>query len=265
VTARAIWKGVLHIGSAEVPVKLHAAVEDRAVHFRLLDAARKEPVRQRMVNPDTGKPIEPDDIRRAVALDGGEMVLLEPDELAEIEPPASRDIRLTRFVPPSAIEHVWYDRPYHLSPDGDDDAYWALAAALAARPLVGIARWTMRKKEYAGAVLERGGYLGLVTLRAAGEVVPASALEPPAGRALDAREVGMAKQLVAAMEGALDLEAFRDDYRDRVRELVEAKAQGKLVKFPRAPSRPRDDDLAAALERSLQARSGTGEKRRKRA
>lgn len=253
MAARAIWKGRIRFGEVDVPVKLYSAVQDRSVHFRLLDAKRHEPVRQKMVDPGTGRTVESDEIQRALPLDEGEMVVLTAEEMAEAEPPESRDIRVTRFVPPDQITHAWYDRPYYLGPDESEGAYWALAGAMAKGEVEGVARWTMRKKAYAGALRAEGPYLVLITLRSPAEVVPASALEPPSGRALDEREISMARQLVGAMEDELDLSAYRDEYRERVLELVEAKAAGKVVEFPQAPAKREEADLASVLEKSLAA------------
>jgi DNA end-binding protein Ku len=262
--ARAIWKAHISFGAVEVPVKMYSAVQDRAVHFRLLDAKRHEPVKQHMVNPDTGKVVESADIRRAYQTEDGDLVILDAEELAEAVPEPSREITITRFVPPEEITHQWYDRPYYLGPDEEDGAYFALAQALAKRKVEGVAHWTMRNKEYVGALRAEGDYLMLITLRHAGEVVPASALPAPTGRALDEREVAMARQLVRAMEDPFDITAYHDEYRERVLELVEAKAAGKVVKFPTAPRRQTEVDLADVLEASLAA-TGTGGKERKRA
>jgi DNA end-binding protein Ku len=251
MAARAIWKGRIRFGDADVPVKLYSAVQDRSVHFRLLHRKDMEPVQQQMVNPATGKVVEYEDIRRAWPTEDGELVLLDQEELAELEPEASRDIEITRFVEPEVITHQWYDRPYFLGPDDDDDAYFALVAALRKKKREGVARWVMRKKEYAGALRVAGDHLMLMTLRRAGEVVPASVLKAPAGRALDRREVNMAVQLVSALEDELDLTEYRDEYRDRVLELVEAKAEGKVVKFPEPPAREGGASLADMLEKSV--------------
>jgi DNA end-binding protein Ku len=260
--ARAIWKANITFGAVDVPVKLYSAVQDRAVHFRLLDAKRHEPVKQHMVDPDTGNVVAPADIRRAYPTDDGDLVILDEEELAEATPEPSREITIRRFVAPEKITHQWYDRPYFLGPDEDVDAYFALAAALAKRGVEGVAHWTMRGKEYVGALRAEGDYLMLITLRHAGEVVPASALPAPTGRALDEREIGMARQLVAAMEDPFDIAAYHDEYRERVREYVQAKSAGKVVKFPRAPRRDTEADLADVLQASLAA---TGGKERKRA
>lgn len=253
MAARAIWKGVIRFTGAEVPVKLYSAVQDRSIHFRLLDKKRNEPVKQQMVDPQTGDVVEYADVRKAYETESGELVVLDEDELEELEPKASRDIEVTRFVPPERITHAWYDRPYYLGPDGDAEVYFALAEALRSRDREGVARWVMRNKEYVGALRVEGDHLMLITLRHAEEVVPASALSPPSGRAMNPREVKMAKQLVAAMEDDLDIAAYRDEYRDRVLELVEAKAAGKVVKFPKAPKKKEEKDLAGVLEKSLAA------------
>jgi DNA end-binding protein Ku len=260
--ARAIWKASICFGSVDVPVKMYSAVQDRAVHFRLLDAKRHEPVKQHMVDPDTGDVVGKEQIRRAFESDEGELVILDEEELAELTPAPSREIRVTRFVPPEQITHQWYDRPYFLGPDDDDKGYFALAAALRKREVEGVAHWTMRNKEYVGALRAEGDYLMLITLRRADEVVPASALPRPTGRALDDREVNMAKQLVAAMEDPFDIAAFHDEYRERVVDYVQAKAAGKVVKFPTAPRRQTEVDLADVLQASLAA-TGNGKERKR--
>ena len=181
------------------------------------------------------------------------LVRIADEELRELEPEPSRTIEITRFVAPTAVGHQWYARPYLLAPDGDEESYAAFVAALEETGTIGIARWVMRKKEYVGALLEEDGYLMLITLRHAGEVIPVTALNAPQGRALDQREVNMAKQLVSALEGELDMTQFRDEYRDRVLELVEAKAEGKVVKFPKVERREEEGSLAEMLARSVKA------------
>lgn len=252
--ARAIWKANLVAGGVEVPVKLYSAVQDRTVHFRMLDAKRREPVKQHMIDPGTGKVVESDQIQRAFEGDEGQLVILDEAEMEKVLPKPSRDIEITHFLPPDAITHQWYDRPYYLGPDDDAEArYFALAQALRKRKVEGLARWVMRNKEYAGALRVEGDYLMLITLRHAGEVIPASALPAPAGRELDAREIAMARQLVESMEDRFDIAAWHDEYRERVVELVQAKAAGKVVKFPRAPRKKTEMSLADVLEQSVAA------------
>ncbi len=258
MAARAIWKGRIQFESVDVPVKLYSAVEDRTIHFRLLDAKKKEPVKQKMVVPETGKVVEHEDIQRAFPTDSGELIVLDEEELEALEPKKSREIEIKQFLPVGEITHQWYDRPYYLGPDEDNAAYFALATALKNKEVEGLARWVMRNKEYVGALGVERDYLTLITLRHAGEVVPASALSPPEGRDLNQKEIKMAKQLVAALEDELNFESFRDEYRDRVMELIEAKAEGKIIKFPKAAKKKKEgsleEELAASLESAKKGR-----------
>ena len=255
MAARAIWKGVVRFDGTAVPVKLYSAIEDRGVHFRLLHESDRVPLRQKMVDPETGEGVAGEDVRRGFTTEDGTVVVLEGEELDALEPEPSRDIEVTRCVPMGAIDHPWYDRPYWLGPDGDDRAYFALADALRAEDREAVVRWTMRKKEYQGAIRPRGEHLILLTLRHAEEVVPAAALEPPGGRALDERELGMAEQLIDALRDDFDPSRYHDEYRERVLELVARKAAGEEVEVVELAPRveTREESLAGVLEESLRA------------
>lgn len=256
MAARAIWKAVLHVGDSRVPVKLYSAVENRTVRFRLLHARDEAPVRQAMVNPETDEVVPYEDTRRAYVTDEGDLVTFDADELAAIEPEPSREIRVLRTVPKASIDHRWYDRPYYLGPDGSDEAYAALVEALGREDRECVARWTMRKKEYVGSLRLHAGYPMLISLRYAGEVLDLDALEAPAGAALDDKEVAMAQQLVGMLAESFDPDAYSDEYRERVVELIEAKRAGAPA--PAAPKRRkrRPADLTGALEASLREARG---------
>jgi DNA end-binding protein Ku len=249
-----MWKGCVRLAGEEVPVRLYSAVQDRHVRFRLLHATDHAPVEQRMVHPDTGEVVPREAIRRGVELEDGVFVILEDEELASIEPAPSRAIEVLAFVAPERVSAAWYDRPYWLGPDGADDAYAALAEAIAREGRVGIARWTMRKREYVGALTTEGGALRLSTLRHLGEVVSRDALGPAPEVTIDPLEEQLAEQLVSTLEEpGLDLSAFRDEHRERVMELVEAKAEGKTPKLERPKPKPATASLIDSLRESVEA------------
>ena len=260
--ARAMWKAELDVHDLRVPVKLYAAAEDKQVHFRLLHAKDSLPVKQQMVDPTTGEPVPPEQIRRAVQVERGVYVLLSPDEQAAVEPKPSRAITVERVVPAARLDERWFDRPYYLGPDGDDESYFALAAALEAQSSIGIAHWVMRKKRYNGALYGSGGYLMLDTLRHAAEIVEIGAVRPAADRAPDAREIKLAEQLVGTLEDRFDPAAYRDEHREQVLALLEAKAKGKVVRMPKAAKRKIGDSLIKDLEASLHAQRRSADGRR---
>ncbi|MBK6007327.1 hypothetical protein JJB11_14595 [Ramlibacter ginsenosidimutans] len=257
MSARAIWKGQLLVGRHQVTVKMYSAVEDRTVHFKLLDRKNHAHVQQEIVRKDTGEPVEPDARRKAFPLGNGEAVILQPEELASLEPPASRDIHLCRFVPAGLLSDQWYDRPYWLGPDEDEDRYFALARAVAQKQAEGIARWVMRKKRYLGALRAEGDYLQMITLRRSEQVMAMPEVQPAKSKAPSEAELKLATQLVDSISGDFDPAQWHDEYRERLSALIEAKLHGRKV----TPLRPREPAASSSLEDALRASIGQGRKR----
>jgi DNA end-binding protein Ku len=246
--ARAIWKGSLKLGDEELAVKMYSAAQDRTVHFRLLDKESLAPVRQRIVRKTDGKEVEKDEQRKALALDPERAVMLTAKELDELEPEASRDIELLRFVAPSVLTDQWYDRPYYLGPEEDEKGYFALADALESRNVLGIARWVMRKKRYVGALTALDGYLMMVTLRRAEQVLPVPEVKTTP---VDKKELKLAERLVQEISGEFDPTLWQDEYHERVCELIEAKRRGKKIELPAPERKSASGGLAEQLRQSL--------------
>lgn len=253
MAARAIWKGVIHFGAVRVPVKLYSAIEDRSVHFRLLHRKDRTPVRQVMVNPDSDAVVPYEQTHRGYVTGEGQVVMLDDDDHAALEPSASRDIEIVDFLPPAAIDHRWYARPYYLGPDGAQGDYFALAGALADAGKEGLARWVMRKKEYVGALRLHQGYPTLVSLRHAEEVVSLDAIEPPRGSKLDDKELSMARQLISTLDAPFEPQTYQDEHRERILDLIETKRRGNRVKVVPHRRARASEDIGSALEASLKA------------
>jgi len=253
MSARAIWKGELKVDSVKVPVKLYAALKDQTVRFHILEQRSKTRVKQHMIDPESGEEVANDEIQKGFEIEPGTFVILNEKELASLEPKGAREIEIKQFVPPAAVAPEYYDRPYYLGPDGNESAYFALAAALGNQNKEGLARWVMRKQPYVGVLRAEGEHLLLFTLRSAEEVLSAKDLPRPAGRAPDKKELRMAKQLVELLRGEFDPKDYQDEYRQRVMEFVEKKAKGRaprlhLVKNKRAPA-----SLDTILSKSIEA------------
>jgi DNA end-binding protein Ku len=238
MAARAIWKGIITFGPISVPVKFYSAVEDRKIHFRMLHDKDHVPVSQQMVHPRTGEPVPREKIQRGYPdPEEGVIILLRDEELKDLEPEDSREVTITGFVNQGYFGHQWYDRPYYLGPDGNQQSYRALVRALEKSGQEGFARWTMRRKFYIGALRAEKGYLSIITLRFSREVIDAAELSRPGGRDLLKEEIKMAEQLVHALEGDFNPAEFHDRYRERVLELVETKDRGGKLKMEKPKER----------------------------
>lgn len=253
MAARAIWKGILKIGSAKVPVKLYSAVTDRTVRFHVLDDRSKMRIKQHMVNAESGDEVATEEIQKGYELEPGRFLILTEEDLKSIEPEPSREIEVGEFVPPSQISQQWYQRPYYLGPDGDQNAYFALAEALQKRELEGVAHWVMRNKAYVGVLRAEGDYMMLITLRNAAEVISARELTKPSGPAPTAKELSMAKHLVSLMEGEFNPAEFKDEYRERLMEFIEKKAKGHAPRLRAVKTKRTAESLDSVLEKSLAA------------
>lgn len=252
MAARSIYKARLCLDTLELPVKFYSAVEKRAVHFRLLHAEDREPVAEQLIDLTNEQPVDRSEVYKAYPTEDHRLVQLEPAELAGLEPEASRNISLSRFVDPNVIDHRFYDRPYYLGPDGEEEDYFALCRALSQKKYHGLVHWVMRKRAYVGALREQDGYLMIVTLRHLEEVLDVGAIASPEKKEVSPQEIQLARQLVDALKGPFDPNMFQDDYRARLETLIARKASGKVIDFP-APkklSAPRKD-LTDALKNSL--------------
>jgi len=171
MAARAIWKGELKLDSSKVPVKLYSALQDQTVRFHILDVESKHRVKQHMVDAESGSEVSSEEIQKGFEVEPGTFVILDEKELVSLEPEASREIKIEQFVPPKEIPPEYYDRPYYLGPDGDSEAYFALAEALGNKEKEAVVRWVMRKQSYVGAIRVENEYLILYTLRNKEEVL----------------------------------------------------------------------------------------------
>jgi DNA end-binding protein Ku len=248
-----MWKGQLQIGKQQLGIKLYSAVEDRTIRFHLLHAKDQAPVEQHIIRKDTGDEVAKDDMRKALALSAQTAVVLQPDDLEKLVPPESRDIEITRFIARDVLGDQWFERPYYLGPDGDNGSYFALAAALERKDVIGIARWVMRKKRYVGALSAVDGFLTLTTLRRADQVLSFSGIEPAKSVAPQASELKLAQQLVSSIEADFDPSLWQNEYRQRLCKLIEAKARGEKIKAVPAKKKRAPASLEESLRASLAA------------
>ena len=251
---RPIWSGSISFGLVNVPVKLFTAVRKKNVRFHQLHASDGARIQQKRVCSADGEEVVYEDLVKGYELYPGQYVVIDPDELDALDPQATQTIDIEDFVDLAEIDPLFYDASYYLVPDArGTKAYRLLLDAMRDTGRVGIARVVMRTKQYLCAVRPVGEALVLTTMNFADEVVTEDEMEglPGEQEATD-RELKMAGALIDSLTTGWEPERYKDTYRERVLELIEAKSEGQeLVSQPSAgPSAP-VVDLMAALEASL--------------
>jgi DNA end-binding protein Ku len=258
--ARAIWSGAISFGLVNIPVKLFSAVSKKTVRFHQIDAESGARVRQKRVGPD-GEEIPYEQIIKGYEIGPDRYVTISPEELDALEPQKTRTIDIEDFVDQEEIDPIYYDHPYYLAPDtGASKAYQLLVDAMEDAGKVAIARVVIRSKENLVAIRPRDGILAMETMLFADEVVPTDTLDELTADGnvkTSDRELTMARQLIDSLSSDFEPEKYHDEYRERVLDLIERKAQGETIVVEEPTKEPEAvPDLMAALEASIAGAKG---------
>jgi DNA end-binding protein Ku len=256
--ARAIWSGAISFGLVNVPVKLYSATSPKTVRFHQLSSKTGARIKQKRVDPTTGDEVPFEEIIKGYEITPDRYVTIAPEELEALDPKATRTVDIEEFVDLVDIDPIFYDHNYYLAPTaGGAKAYKLLLDAMREAGKVGIGRVVLRSKQQLCALRPAGEALTLTTMLFGDEVLAPDRIDE-----LDAlgdaeaseRELKMAQQLIASLSADFEPTKYRDEYRDRVLELIERKAAGEEIAVqPQAEEPAAAPDLMAALEASLAA------------
>jgi DNA end-binding protein Ku len=268
---RAIWNGAVSFGLVNVPIRLVSATSPKDVRFHQLHDADGGRINQRRVCSIDGEEVEYSHIVKGYDLGGGRYVRIDPEELAALDPKASRTIDIEEFVDLADIDPLYFEHSYYLVPEGQfTKAYALLVEAMTKAGKVAIGRFVLRTKQYLVALRAKDGILVASTMLYHDEVLGADELDLQSSDApeVSKRELTMAEQLIDSLSGEFDPAKYRDTYREQVLRLIEQKAEGaELAPAPEPATAAPVVDLMAALEASLNAAKGakgTGDKRPRR-
>jgi DNA end-binding protein Ku len=253
---RAMWSGAISFGLVTVPIKLYPATSQKDIRFNQLHEADMGRIQMKRFCSKENAEVPYDTIVKGYEVAPEQYVVIKPEELEELDPEASRSIDILDFVPLAQIDPLFFENAYYLVPDKvGEKAYALLLAAMKESQRVAIAKMVMRGKEYLAAIRPTEKALALSTLLFSDEVVPAENIEglPEGLPKVDKRELSMAKQLIDTLAADFEPEKYKDEYRERVLELIRKKAKGEVVTVASAPAPKagKPVDLADALEETL--------------
>jgi DNA end-binding protein Ku len=266
---RSIWKGTLTFGLVSVPVKLYSAATHKSVSFHQLHAKDHARIVQRRFCSAEGEEVEYGEIVKGYELAPGRYVVIEPEELAALEPASTRTIELEDFVGAEEIDAIYFDRPYFLVPDkGAARSYCLLLEAMRDTGKVAIGRIVLRSREQLVAIRPRENALMMITMNFGDEIQHAASFPEldEAEAEVNERELEMARRLVDSAARPFDIGDYRDTYREALLDLIDRKANGEqiVLESPAEEQGLRAPDLMSALEASLeQVRARAGQDAKK--
>ena len=255
-TLRSMSRVVVQFGLVAVPCKLYLAVDPAVSGAHLLHADCLTPIQQKTWCSRCEREVPRSATVRGFPIGDGRYVSVSDDEYAGLPSDQPRAVRVEQFV--SLVEaaglETYARQPYYLAPDDlGTHSYALLCATLEDAGLAAIARLAIRERTHLATIRVLDNGLLLTTLAWPEEVRPIAALDLPSHADLPATERGLARDLVLAMQRPFEPAAYRDESRDALRRLVEAKAESAAFAPPEAVRSPAVADLMAALEASVAA------------
>lgn len=266
MAARPIWQGHLRLSLVTCPVALfNATTSTNDVSFNLLHKETHHRIRMVPHDPELG-PVERADLVKGYEFKPGQYVIVTQDEIAKVRLPSTKTIDIEQFVDAGDIDRIYWNDPYYLVPQGDEEtrAYSVIRDAMAQSERVALGRLVMHNRERIVALEPRGRGVLLTTLRSHDEIrAEKSFFDDIPLMKPDKQMLEIAEKIIEQQAGPFDPRQFKDRYEDALRALIKRKEKGQPIVEEKAPQDTKVIDLMDALKKSLasQGRSETHAKR----
>ena len=255
-----LWSGNLRLSLVLIPVKLHAATTEGKVAFRHIHAPSGTPIRnvKGVRDGESFTEVPEDEIIKGYEHAKGHHILIHPEEIDQLKLEAKHTIDMVRFVDEAEIDSRYLEKPYYLTPDGDDadEGYTVIQKALKETGKVAIGQLVMNGREHLVGIKPHGRGLILVILRYADEVRPAEPYFERITAEPKADAVALAAKLIESSAGPFRPEKMPDEFAAALHELVQAKLEQRAPEItPAADGKaPKVINIMAALKESVQAK-----------
>ncbi len=251
--ARPIWKGVVSFGMVSIPVKLYAATDSKDIALHLLHGKCNSRLRQMRWCPVCEREVEWNEVARGYEHTKDQYVVLTDEDFEKLPLPSKHTIELSAFISAEEIDPVYYEKSYYLEPEETGiKPFVLLMRALRERKQAAIGKIAFHNKERLCALRPLDGILILETLLYADEIRVARDTPLPEVKVSE-KELAMAFTLMDLLAEPFQPEKYRDNYREALTDIIEAKLRGQeLVEVTAAPP-GKIIDLMEALKASVEA------------
>lgn len=250
-----MWKGTISFGLVNIPVKMHAATEDKDVKLRQLHKECQSPIKYKKTCPVCEREVENEEIVKAYEYVKNKFVILEDEDLKQLQKEKTeKAVEIIDFVQLDEIDPIYFEKSYYLSPnEGGSKAYGLLHTALKETNKIGVAKMMIRSKERLAVIRIYENTLVVETIHYPDEV--RNALDVPnipENIEVVKRELDTAKMLIDQLTTPFNPSKYEDEYRNALLDLIEEK-KGKetVVTGKEQPAQDNVTNLMDALQASL--------------
>src|SRR5258705_12772544 len=251
---RPTWKGFLKVSLVNIPVKVFPATESsETISFNQLHAECQTRIQQKRWCPHCEREVPNTELVKGYEFEKGRYVVVSDEDIQKVRVESTRVIDLVQFADDSAIDPIYVDRAYYLAPDGTvaSDAFAVMRDGMKGK--VGIGKLALYGRECLVAVRPHQKGIVMYTLHHAAEIRSIDVVEELNSVATKVKpeEIKLAKQVIETFDGPLDLKTYKDEYRDGLQAIIDAKIAGEEVVAPEVEVAPKVVNLMEALRKSL--------------
>jgi len=250
--ASTVWKGHLTFGLLSLPVKLYSAARSETVSFNQLHKSDHSRVKQVLYCQAEDKPIQRSDIVKGYEYEKDKYVVVEDEEIKKVAPRTAKTMEVLEFVKASEVDPIFLESSYYLAPDeAGEKPYALLFEALRQSGCVGVAKIAMHNREH--IVILRPGARGILlhTMYFPDEIRQVEEFRTDTSAVKD-NELKLAKTLVESLLAPFEPDKYKDNYRENLMAMIQAKVEGKEVVETAAPAHKAPViDILEALKMSL--------------
>ena len=248
---RSIWKGTLGFGMVSIPVKLYGSVSKKSeTSLATLHSECGSRIKMPKYCPQCDRMLEAGELAKAYEISKDQYVPLTEDELAGLPLPSLQAVSIQHFIKEDDLpDERWYKDSYFIAPEkAGQKAFVLFMKAMEQTGMVGVAKIAIRGREHLCVVEPFDGVLLMETLYWADEIREPDELRVTAS--VSEKEMAMATSLIQAMSGEPQFESYKDEYKEALLKLVEAKVAGEIIET-KPIAQKQEADLADALIESL--------------
>src|SRR5438094_5187406 len=254
MAARPTWKGYLKISLVNIPIKVFPATDAGAtLSFNQLHGECQTRMQQKRWCPKCEREVPNTDIVKGYEFEKGRYVVVGEEDIEKVRVESTRVINLEKFTEDTAIDPIYLERPYYLAPDGPvaKEAFAVIREGMKGK--AGIGKVALYGREYLVKVQPRERGMVMYTLRHANEIRSMDAIDELADMPATVKpdEVKLARQVIGTFEGDVELKEYQDEYQVGLREIIDAKIEGREVVTPEVEAPPKVVNLMEALRKSL--------------
>jgi DNA end-binding protein Ku len=256
-----VWKGYLSFGLVSFPIRLFSAARPEPVHFHLLHKKDLSRVREVMFCAAEDKPLERSEIVKGYEYEKNRYIVVEPEELEKMAPSTATVMEILQFVRMDEVDPIFLETSYYVAPEeAVSRPYSLLLEAMKQTKYDAVAKVSMHNREH--IVILRPGEHGIVlhTMYFVDELHKSNEVKVPKSAKFAGKELDMAKKLIEALASPFKPEAYSDEYKKNVENLIGKKRKGQKVTPIRQPKTAPVTDLMQALQKSLAAGGKSGTK-----